>query len=208
MSENKITVRKTARYFTYGNPAAKNILYVLHGYGQLAFYFLNKFEALAEKDLFIVAPEGMHRFYLQGTSGRVGASWMTRESRQDDIDDNICFLDDLHTSLTENKQYESVSVLGFSQGGATAARWKQHSNITFGKFILWASVFPEDVPLNTADSKFNDSENHFVLGTEDEYFNAENQQKAFAYFSEQGFQNHSYEGKHTIYPELLPLLFN
>ena len=206
MSENKLTVRKTARYFTLGDPGAKHLLYVLHGYGQLAFYFLHKFEVLADKDLFIVAPEGMHRFYLQGTSGRVGASWMTRESRQDDITDNILFLDDLHASLTASRQYSSVSLLGFSQGGATAARWKQHSAITFNRFILWASVFPEDVPLNTEASKFNDGENHFVLGTQDEYFNAGDQEKALEYFKKQGFSNHVYEGGHAINPELLPLL--
>ena len=30
----------------------------------------------------------MHRFYLEGSSGRVGASWMTKEAREDDKKEN------------------------------------------------------------------------------------------------------------------------
>jgi hypothetical protein len=78
----KIQSQRTYRYAVSGNPTAKNLLYVLHGYGHLAPYFIRKFNSL--EDSFIVAPEGMYRFYLYGSSGRVGACWMTKEERLDD----------------------------------------------------------------------------------------------------------------------------
>jgi len=207
--ENQLSVSKTARYFTHGDPqTAKHLLYVLHGYGQLAFYFLKKFELLAENDFYIVAPEGMHRFYLTGTGGRVGASWMTREARETDITDNLHYLDELHTAITREYAFESVQLLGFSQGGATAARWKHKGEVAFDRFVLWASVFPEDVPLDTTNPHFGTSENHFVLGDEDPYYTPENQAAILDFYEKAGFKNHLYKGKHAVEPELVSLLFN
>jgi hypothetical protein len=37
-----------------------------------------------------------------------------------------------------------------------------------------------------------------VLGTEDPYYNIENEEKECAYFSEIGFNVHRFEGKHDI----------
>ena len=36
-----------------------------------------------------MAPEGLSRFYLEGFSGKVGATWMTREDRLNDIDNYL-----------------------------------------------------------------------------------------------------------------------
>ena len=117
---------KTFRYFTYGDPSKPKIaLYVLHGYGQLAEYFMRKFHKLDES-FFIIAPEGMHRFYVNGTSGRVGASWMTKEARAIDISDTIGWLDKLEEEVNSIHTFDKKIILGFSQGGATAARWSAY----------------------------------------------------------------------------------
>ena len=72
VEEHSFSIQKTTRYYTCGDISkATRLLVVLHGYGQSAFFFLKKFEFLVAKGYFIVAPEGMHRFYLEGTSGRV-----------------------------------------------------------------------------------------------------------------------------------------
>ena len=144
MEEHSISIQKTTRYYTCGDISkASRLLVVLHGYGQSAFFFLKKFEFLADKGYYIVAPEGMHRFYLEGTSGRVGASWMTREARLDDIRDNFNYLESLVSKIQEQKTFISVDLLGFSQGAATTTRWFEHSKISFRSLVLWASVFPE-----------------------------------------------------------------
>ena len=70
--ENTLKSVKTFRYETLNEEKSpKKIIYALHGYGQLSKYFIRKFESISD-DYLIVAPEGMHRFYKNGNSGRVG----------------------------------------------------------------------------------------------------------------------------------------
>ena len=156
--EGKIKVKKTFRYYTFGNPdKAEHIWFVLHGYGQLAFFFLRKFNVLDPDKHFVVAPEGMHRFYLKGTNGRVGASWMTKEARLDDIEDNHDFLDQLFAKLTQKYSFKKRTLLGFSQGGATASRWHQKNTFKADNFILWACVFPPDLKESYENDTFKNS---------------------------------------------------
>ena len=121
---HRIEVRRTARFWslepTEGAP--KGTLYVLHGYGQLAEFFIRKFKPVADSGWRVVAPEGGHRFYLEGFSGRVGASWMTKEDRLTDIADYVCYLDRLRSERRSTDPEPHV-LLGFSQGVATAFRW-------------------------------------------------------------------------------------
>ena len=201
----KIQSKHTYRYALYGNPNAKNLLYVLHGYGQLAPYFIGKFNSL--ENYFIVAPEGMHRFYLNGSSGRVGASWMTKEERLDDIEDNCNWLCDLNSKIIGAQSYDKIIILGFSQGGATAARWFYDKRMHADHLIMWASVFPPDLsPEDLIDPLSKN--NLFILGTRDEYFDKEQQKEALAFYSMHGFRTISYPGKHDICIETLADSFN
>jgi predicted esterase len=194
--ENTLTCSKTFRYFTFGNPKnAKYVLYVLHGYGQLAEFFIRKFHDLGD-DYFIVAPEGMHRFYLKGSSGRVGASWMTKEAREQDISDTQNWLNHLKQEINSTYSFQKEIVLGFSQGGATAARWNTINSIP--NQIYWASVFPPDLDSKTIISIENRANKHFVLGTQDEYFNSEQQLSTLSFYTDLGFNTHTFNGSHTI----------
>jgi predicted esterase len=199
MIEN-IQSLKTFRYSISGNKNAKVLLYVLHGYGQLAPYFIRKFSAL--EDCYIIAPEGMHRFYLEGSSGRVGASWMTKEERQDDIEDNCNWLNMLHQQLTSENKFEKTIILGFSQGGATAARWFYRTTSMADHLIMWASVFPPDLNVNDFITQ-TPKKNFFVLGTNDEYFNESKQLEALAFYSELKFLTLTHGGRHDIYMDVL-----
>ena len=194
--ENTLTCSKTFRYFTFGNSKnAKYVLYVLHGYGQLAEFFIRKFHDLGD-DYFIVAPEGMHRFYLKGSSGRVGASWMTKEAREQDISDTQNWLNHLKQEINSTYSFQKEIVLGFSQGGATAARWNTINSIP--NQIYWASVFPPDLDSKTIISIENRANKHFVLGTQDEYFNSEQQLSTLSFYTDLGFNTHTFNGSHTI----------
>ncbi|MBM3186997.1 MAG: phospholipase [Bacteroidetes bacterium] len=193
--EQKLSAPKTFRYWISGDiKKADKLLVVLHGYGQLAEFFIRKFNGIP-KDYLIVAPEGMHRFYLNGTSGRVGASWMTKEGRESDIADNLNWLTQLFFELTKQKSFKKTILLGFSQGGATAARWFYSKKVSFDQLILWASVFPPD--LEKPEIKSN-SNNYFVIGTEDEFYNLEAQKNEIEFYEKIGFQTLHFEGKHDI----------
>ncbi|MFN6038394.1 MAG: hypothetical protein ACK452_07995, partial [Bacteroidota bacterium] len=96
MREEKIKVQKTARIIICGNEIdPENIWIILHGYAQLATEFSEKFKDLTLQKNLLIFPEGMHRFYTKGANGRVGASWMTKESRLDDIEDNFHYLEEI-----------------------------------------------------------------------------------------------------------------
>ncbi|MDR0801852.1 hypothetical protein [Fluviicola sp.] len=179
----------------------KHIVYVLHGYGQLIEYFCLKFTGVQTDNTLFVFPEGRHRFYLKGTSGKVGASWMTREWREEDIRLNLLSLNLLHREISQNYQAEKITVLGFSQGGATAARWLAYGNVTCDHFISWASVYPPDLAIDK--HSLIAKKCTFVLGTEDEYFPASEQDALIADYQLKGIQTVRFEGKHDIHKETL-----
>lgn len=179
----------------------RKVLYVLHGYGQLVKYFIRKFSKVPD-DILIVAPEGMHRFYLKGSHGRVGASWMTKEARETDIADTISYLNKVDELISN--QYPTIEtryLLGFSQGGATAARWAQLGKTSFDALILWASVFPPDLPQLNAPLPI--PHRFFALGDQDQFFTPEDQQATFQQYKEMDFQLVPFKGDHDIINETL-----
>lgn len=198
-----ISSSKTYRYFTHGSPEkAEHLVFVLHGYGQLAEFFIRKFHHLSD-NYFIVAPEGMHRFYLTGTSGRVGASWMTREERETDIQDNIHWLDQLDQEINSKYSFKKKHLVGFSQGGATAVRWQYLGNFHADQLVIWASIFPPDLELVNEIQNSPKSQNYFVVGNEDEFYSKEQQQELLTFYTSKGFNSTTYEGKHDIEPQTL-----
>lgn len=200
MRENEfIKIEKTARITWIKNPNAKKLVVALHGYGQLSTFFSRKFDGLDELGFDFAIPEGMHRFYREGSSGRVGASWMTKEERESDITDNNEYLKrffEIHA-----KNYDQIILLGFSQGGATAARYYCENKTQFHGLILWANVIPPDIePLN---SRFDGENAFFVLGNEDEFFPIEKQKEVLTLHQELGLNVVSFTGKHDIDKETL-----
>jgi predicted esterase len=188
----------------HGNPQAKNLIFALHGYGQLASYFIQKFEFLDPEKYFVIAPEGLHRFYLNGTSGRIGASWMTKENREDDIANYIHYLNTLLEKVTSENHYEKKYLLGFSQGGATASRLIGSGQHKFDVFLLWAAVFPPDMNRDSL-GKFNGSKNYLIIGDEDPYYSLEVIVDEQEKLKKTGmkFKVIHFNGKHTIHSETL-----
>ena len=203
--KNHLISSRTYRYFTHGNIGKANkLLFVLHGYGQLAEFFIRKFHFL-EDDYFIVAPEGMHRFYLKGSSGRVGASWMTKEDREADIKDNINYLNQLYDVISSNKKFDQIILLGFSQGGATAARWFNSFQKQIDAHISWASVYPPDLELTT--HKKNKS-NYFAIGDKDEYFSEQSLKETIIFYENMNYTTYTFNDKHNIEPLTLKEILN
>ena len=98
IKEHNIIVQKSARYFTLGYPSdkIKSIWFVLHGYGNLASEFINSFEIINDGENYIIAPEALNKFYLKGFYGKVGATWMTKENRENEINDYVNLLDSVY----------------------------------------------------------------------------------------------------------------
>lgn len=213
MEPNYFKVEKTARYYLSG-PLHKKysfICFALHGYGQLASYFIRKFQAPELSHILFVAPEGLHHFYLSESKGRVGASWMTKEDRLNDIDDYCHYLDQL-TSHFKSKIEETPAcgILGFSQGVTTACRWLANSNHNFDFLINWAGAFPPDLNFEKALGKMNQIPVWMALGDNDEYISEEQFDQHLETIRDKGFNPkiNRFKGDHKIYVEPLVELFH
>jgi len=174
--EHHIPVTRTARYVTLGEPAqARDVWFVLHGHGQLAAYFVRHFAVLEAPGVFVAAPEALSRFYLEHTTwrgaghARVGATWMTREDRLAEISDYVAYLDRLyaHVFSQTERGHARFTVLGFSQGVATACRWLCSGVSRADRLILWAGPLPHDLD-HAAAAPLRALKLARVLGDEDD----------------------------------------
>jgi predicted esterase len=206
--EHKLTVPRTARYYTLGTPSAsiQNLWIVCHGYGQLGRFFIRHFNVLDDGKTLVVAPEALSRFYLDGFSGRVGATWMTKEDRLSEIEDQVAYLNLLlQEQLRQLPEEVWVTVLGFSQGGATVCRWLATRQVPVHRLVLWAASFPEDIDFEAGKATFQGLPVAVVYGTEDQYITPEKLEQKQRLIEKLGIspQVYTFEGGHTIHPETL-----
>ena len=197
MQEHTLTTPRTARYFTLGVPGRANDLwFVCHGYGQLAARFLERFRPIETGQRCIVAPEGLSRFYLSESPSerRVGASWMTREDRLHEIDDYVRYLDAVYGAV--QPRAAKVTVLGFSQGTATACRWAALGSARIDRLILWGGEVPPDLDLKL----LRVPSLTLVYGNQDEFFTPKVVAANEARLREHGvpYDSISFEGGHEI----------
>lgn len=204
MKERQFEFVQNRRYYQNEIVGKKRIILALHGYGQLAQYFYRKFHSLIN-DYGLVIPEGPHRFYLEGSSGRVGASWMTKEWREQDIAENTRYLLQITAEIRSSNPTAQLTLLGFSQGGATAARLYQADPALFSQLILWASVFPPDIAMQQFPQG---NKMDFVIGSNDPYFAAESKAKIQEEYLALGFDIHTFEGVHDLDLQTLLALLN
>lgn len=160
------------RYAILGNldESTKRLLYVFHGQGQLANYFIQKFKCLQNEGYTIIAPEGLHHYYLNGFTGRVGASWMTSENREESIENYLTYLGALHQQVMEQiTANPKIHLLGFSQGTATISRWVEQSSFDFEELILWGGALPPDLSPSLISQRLNEKRLVQVIGKKDPY---------------------------------------
>lgn len=202
MEERFIAVRRTARYHLLGRAeAAAEVWVALHGYGQLARYFLKRFQGL-EEGRCIAAPEALSRFYLDERHTRVGATWMTREDRLHEIGDQAAYLDALAAELRRQAMPGApLHVLGFSQGVAAAARWAIRASAPIGRLVLWAGTLPPELDA-TVLQRWRGLPVDLVLGDADQYMAAADLEAQAHRLERAGVtvRRHRFEGGHELDP--------
>ncbi len=172
MREHHVSVSRTARYFTLGEPI-REVWFVLHGYGQLAARFLKSFTLLDDGGRLVVAPEALSRFYMDPANReKVGASWMTREDRLNEIADYVRYLDAVSGEVLGrlDRRAVRVHVLGFSQGTATASRWATFGTPRVDRLVLWGGEVPPDLDLAAARERLASLDLVLVAGSRDELY--------------------------------------
>ena len=211
MNFENIDFQFKARYYKLGelNANTKQVWWVLHGYGQLAQFFVSKFKGLTEKGIYVIAPEGLSNYYLQGNEGRIGASWMTRENRLTDIENYIAYLNGIHHKEIGGRKIKTT-LFGFSQGAATAVRWAMNQQVEFDRLILWAGLFPPDINFEKGAELFKYKDVIEVLGKQDQFITEDRIQEMIK-LNERLKINPKiieFEGVHEINQEILMNLSN
>ena len=177
MQEHHIGVTRSARYFTLGNSSrgVGEVWVACHGYGQLAARFLEKLRVLDDGRRYLVAPEGLSRFYLSEspTERRVGVSWMMREDRLAEIEDYVRYLDAVYAEVFGSLDRARVTVhaLGYSQGASTVSRWVAMGKAKIDRLTLWGGEFPPDLDLtlDTLVNRLRAARMTLLYGRSDEY---------------------------------------
>jgi predicted esterase len=187
---------------------------VCHGHGQLAARFLSRFRPLQRDDRLFVAPEALSRYYLtppqagpHAPNAPVGATWMTSEDREHEIEDYVRYLDSLHDEIFSIVPREKVRlwVLGFSQGAATVARWVARGHVDPDRVVLWSGVLPPEMNAESAAALARRAPLTVLLGLQDEFANPELVAAQKARLSELRVPHETirFEGGHEIVPDAL-----
>jgi predicted esterase len=172
-----IEVRRTALIAALGpepGPAVRELWYILHGQAMRAAEFLHTAKALDDGTRLLVAPEALNRHYTGEVAARdapVGATWMTKAERDTEIGDYVAYLDAVHDRVAARfgGPPPPVTVLGFSQGGATGVRWAALGRVPVAHLVVWASSVPPDVDYRALVARHPGMRVTYVAGTRDKY---------------------------------------
>lgn len=208
METHRIETARTARFHTHGDArTATEVWHLLHGYGQLAREFLASCEALAEGRL-LVATGALSRFYLRGGRGRIGASWMTREDREDEIVDYVRLLDAVAERVPSAAGARPTSALGFSQGAHTACRWACLGSTRIARLVLWGGGVPADLDLARHRGRLARMRIVLVRGGSDDAYDAASHANDCERLEAGGiaFETRAFEGGHEMDASLLRAL--
>ena len=190
-------------YFLSHEPTGKEqeVWIVLHGYGQLAEFFIRKFLPHASEIRLFIAPEGTNHSYLKDFQGRVGANWMTSYQRETAIANNHRYLNRMMEEvLSAFEKVPRVHLLGFSQGAATGTRWASQWKGTLDSLILWGGGFAHDLALEVAKEKFAATAVILVHGLEEELATEESKKRQEELLLELGkpLKHMSFSGGHEL----------
>ena len=215
LSTRRIRVTRTARYYTMGGcgEGVDEAWFVLHGYRQAARRFARRFEVLDTPERIVVVPEALSRFYVDRSPGRhgpehrVGASWMTREDRENEIADYVAYLNALAGEVAKGAPaIRRRVVLGFSQGAHTASRWVVLGRPAANELVLWGAGLATDLTPDALAVGLECVHVTFVRGARDKFRDRREEAAQDALLEELGvtFRVLVHPGGHEIAPE--PLL--
>lgn len=197
-----LRVARTARVEIAGDPRSASELWILlHGYAQTAAEFLAQCSPLAREQRVLVAPEALSRFYRRGSSGPIGASWMTREARDAEIADYVEYLDGVARWCERELGVASrPAVLGFSQGAATAWRWAMLGETRPSRILSVGGGIPPDLELSTRRAQLEGLCVDIVRGRDDAYHTAEWLERDRARLAELRISCdvHEFDGAHVL----------
>ncbi|HIF49384.1 MAG TPA: hypothetical protein EYQ68_05765 [Cytophagales bacterium] len=173
-NKHSISFEFSSSYITYNQltDTTENIWIVFHGYGQLSKYFIRRFDVLDADKNYIIAPQGLSKFYVDEDYKNVGASWLTKEDRGSDLLNQQKYLIKLMDELKLKIDFSKIKInfFGFSQGASALTRLLMNYNMKVNNIIIWAGWVPDEF-FNVNKDVLKDTNLFFVVGNKDKYYN-------------------------------------
>jgi len=173
-NKHNISFEFSSSYITYNKLTDKteNIWIVFHGYGQLSKYFIRRFDVLEGDKNYIIAPQGLSKFYVDEDFKNVGASWLTKEDKESDLLNQQKYLIKLMDELKSKIDFSKIKInlFGFSQGVSALTRLLINYNMKIDNIIIWAGWVPDEF-FNINKNVLKDTNLFFVVGNKDKYYN-------------------------------------
>ena len=171
---NQVTYTSTNTFETLNElgEQTKYVWLVFHGMGYLSRFFLKYFSRLPKDEHYLVAPQAPSKYYMDDSFKNVGASWLTRENTEVEIENVLSYVDAVYTSLNIPDHVQFI-VLGFSQGMSIAARWVARRKIICDKLVFYAGGFPNELKVSDFEFLPDSSQIIMVYGDQDIYLTKE-----------------------------------
>jgi len=203
LSAETFTTRRTVPWFLVGerdNPDVVTV--VLHGLGQRAAPVAESLAATVRPGQLLVVPEALNRALPRPGAPKAMACWSTGEDAAADLADNVAYLDSLRDHVQARFQPRSWQLVGFSQGGLTAARWIGQRAHDWDRVVLWASPVPGDVDPHRFRKNLGDAELVVALGDDDPYATHVGMARAKVALDALGlkWRMHRFAGRHEVPP--------
>lgn len=207
--EKKVSYQITNTYSTLNNFTAetRNVWVVLHGIGYLSRYFLKYFKDLDPEENYIIAPQAQAKYYLNNEYRHIGASWLTKENTEIEIENVLNYLDEVY-SAEGLEDAPNLILFGYSQGVSVATRWVARNKVQCSRLILHSGGLPTE--LQPEDFQFlTETKETLIYGNKDHYLNSERlkteKARAKEIFGER-LEIISFEGGHEVNVELITKL--
>jgi predicted esterase len=182
----------------------KNVWLVCHGIGYLSRYFLKYFKHLDPEENFIIAPQAPSKYYLNGKYIHVGASWLTRENTEQDIENVLNYLDVVYKAENLEKAPQLI-LFGYSQGVSVVTRWVARRKISCDHLVMHSGKVPAE--LETENFSFlKNSKFSFLYGTQDQYFaeaDVSREKERLIKLFPSNFEIQTFEGGHEVNKDLI-----
>ncbi len=208
-AEKQVSYETVNSYSTLNNytEKTKNVWVVFHGIGYLSRYFLKYFKDLDPEENYIIAPQAPSKYYLSNEYRHVGASWLTKEHTEAEIENVLNYLEEVYTAeALQNKP--NLILLGYSQGVSVATRWVARNKVECSQLVLCSGGLPPE--LSPEDFQFlTKTRVKMIYGTKDEYLNEEKlkiEHKRAKLLFKDKLEITSFEGGHEMNVQIIKKL--
>ncbi len=211
-TEKEISYTSKNTYSTLNSltKKTKNVWFVCHGIGYLSKYFLKYFDELNSVENYIIAGQAPSKYYLGSKYKHVGASWLTKENTNIEIENVLNYFDAVFENENLPKNI-NLFVLGYSQGVSVALRYVAKRKLKCKYLILMSGGIPKELEKDSFTFLKDKTKVSLIYGLQDEYFNAEYMQHELSRFTElfgKSSEIITFNGNHVFKKELLQNFIN